>query len=259
MKSFYLTLVALFLVIGCAPKDSAVTDKGTTGSSPEPGKTTGDTQVKDPEPPKADAPKLPLSSLPASVKTDAFEYYGLGNEKAMDAELKSPEMATKTGGVTISLNKVEGDKAYFTIARTGAIAGDLGDDMVMADSNGVYMNGTSIGTVTPSTFLALPADLTPGKTWKQKTKVVRNSGEEIAEDSVYKVVGMSDVKTKSGMQKALLVTSTGTAVVSLGGRKESPKYETKSWYVKGVGQVKVEISLTSPGKPTRTLTVEQSN
>ncbi|HJP84156.1 MAG TPA: hypothetical protein VJ835_11710, partial [Fimbriimonadaceae bacterium] len=74
-----------------------------------------------------------------------------------------------------------------------------------------------------------------------------------------KVVGMKDLKTKSGTRSALLVTSDGTALVSAGSQKQNAKYQTKSWYVKGVGPVRIEISLTAPGKPTQTLIVEQTD
>ena len=265
MKSLNLILLSLCVAIGCAPKQAdtggstgttSASQASTTGST-EP--TTATTTTTDTTAPDKPEQKADPATIPASLKHAAFDYYGLGNGKAMDLVLKTPDQPARTGGVVAELEKVEGAKAFFKVVRSGALAKDLGDDSVMVDSTGVYMTGTSIGTISPEKFLALPADLAPGKTWPLKTKVVRQDGQEIQEDSVYKVEGVRDLTTKSGVQKALLVTSNGTAIVSQGGTKTTAKYQTKSWYVKGVGPVKIEISLTSPGKPTQTLTVEQSN
>jgi hypothetical protein len=256
MKSLYLILLSLCVAIGCTPKETDT--GGTTGATTGASTTTGDAQpttATDGVPEQVVDP----ATIPASVKHVAFDYYGLGNGKAMDLVLRTPGQPARTGGVVAQLEKVEGGKAFFKIVRTGALAQDLGDDSVMVDSTGVYMVGTSIGTITPTKFLALPADLAPGKTWPLKTKVVRQDGQEIQEDSVYKVEGVRDLQTKGGTQKALLVTSNGTAIVSKDGKKDTAKYQTKSWYVKGLGPVKIEISLTSPGQPTQTLTVEQSS
>lgn len=258
MKSLYLILLTLYVAIGCSPKAA---DPSTTSSTTGQPSTTTTADTKPTTTASTDAPtqKVDPASVPASVKHAAFDYYGLSNGKLMDLVLRTQGQPARTGGVVAQLEKVEGDKAFYKVVRSGALAQDLGDDSVMVDPTGVYMVGTSIGTISPDKFLALPATLTPGKTWPLKSKVVRQDGQEIQEDSIYKVEGIRDLTTKNGVQKALLVTSNGTAIVSQNGKKETAKYQTKSWYVKGVGPVKIEISLTSPGKPAQTLTVEQSN
>jgi len=250
MKLRYLPFALFIALAGCAPKDGP----GAGGTATTPGGATTST-------PGGGTSEKPLdsSAIPASLKHDGYQYYGLDNSKTLDVTLKAPDLPAETGGVAIEWDKVEGDKALFKITRTGAIAEDLGNNTGMVDATGVYLTGTSIGTITPDKFLALPADLTPGKTWNMKNKVSHKNGSEIAEDSVYKVEGVRDVKTKSGNQKALLVTSNGTANVSSPGQSPvKAKYTTKSWYVKGVGPVRIEISLTLPNMPPRTVLVEQS-
>ena len=243
MRAHYLTPFLLALVFGCSPKaDTPVKD----GAKPVGGQVT--TDVNDLDKPV---------EVPDAVKTDAFEYYGLANPQSMDVELKAPDQPVRTGGVSVKFEKAEGGKATFKVTRTGAVQEVLGDNDGYADATGVYMTGTSIGKITPDKFLALPADLTPGKTWTMKNKIEATSGQTIEEDSTYRVEGERDVKTKSGTQKALLVTSTGTATVTQGGTTRKDKYETKSWYVKGVGPVRFEIILTEPGKAPKTIVVTQ--
>lgn len=245
MKVHYPLILASLLLFGCSPKANE--------PSTAPGKT-GEVSGKTPE---ATPPVATPADVPSSAKTDAFEYYGLGSTESMDVEMKAPDQPTRSGGVSVAFEKIEDGKAYFNVTRTGAIADVLGNNQGYADATGVYMTGTSIGKITPDKFLALPAGLTPGKTWTMKNKIEANSGQTIEEDSTYKVEGERDVKTKSGVQKALLVTSTGTATVTMGGTPRKDKYETKSWYVKGVGPVRFEIVLTEPGKAPRTIVVTQ--
>jgi hypothetical protein len=248
MKNLIFALLAFTLAFGCGPKDSAT-----------PGSPTGNPPATTTNPPKSADLTAPTPTLPAELNYEAVQFYGLGNSKTMGLTLTAPGAPGKTGEVTSHLEKVENGKAFYKVIRTGAIAEDLGDDSVMVDETGIYMVGTSIGDITPEKFLALPRDISPGKSWNLKTKVVRKDGQEIQENSTYKVVGMKDLKTKSGNQSALLVTSDGTALVSAGSQKQNAKYQTKSWYVKGVGPVRIEISLTAPGKPTQTLIVEQTD
>jgi hypothetical protein len=251
MKLRYLPLAIFLVLSGCTPKDA----NQVGGTATTPGGATANT----PGAPGTNDKPLDSTAVPAALKHDGYQYYGLDNAKTLDVTLKAPDLPAETGGVAIEWQKVEDGKAHFKIARTGAIAEDLGDNTGMVDSTGVYLTGTSIGTISPEKFLALPADLTPGKTWSLKNKVAHNNGSEIAEDSVYKVEGIRDVKTKTGNQKALLVTSNGTANVSSPGQSPvKAKYTTKSWYVKGVGPVRIEISLTLPNMPPRTVLVEQS-
>ena len=234
MKLQYPSILVLVvaLLIGCSPKVEAPpksSGSGDAAAAPDkPGVSSADSAE----------PTVSLAAVPQSARTDAFDYYGLGSTGAMDVEMKTPDQPARTGSVSFKFDKIDGDKAHFKVSRTGAVAEILGDNEGYADASGVYMTGTSIGTITPDKFLALPSNLTPGKTWNLKNKISANNGQTIAEDSVYKVQGERDVKTKAGVQKALLVTSTGSATQTSGGTTIKHKYETKSWYVKGEGPVR---------------------
>lgn len=246
-KSLWISLCAAVAIIGCDAKPTDTTSTATGGAEQTTGATSGTQAVK---------PKV--EDLPASVKHEAFEYYGLGNTKTMDVKLSGAQVAQQTGGVSVELEKVEGEKAFFKVVRTGAVGDSLGTDLVMVDKEGVHAIGNTMGKLTPASYLALPNDLTPGKTWKVKNKIEQATGQQVEEDSVYKVEGIRDFKTKTGMQKALLVTSTGDASVTAGGSTQKMKSSTKNWYLKGIGQVKTEITFTIAGKPANTITVEVS-
>lgn len=254
MKQALSILVVCFLIVGCKGNSQpAVYDsEGKSVSQTPAGNTPGGSAT----PTTAAGPKE--SEVPAAFKTAAYEYFGCGNETTMDVELRVKDMPTKTGGVTMKLTKLDAKEATYAIERTGAVADDLGNETVVVDATGVYTTENSAAKTTPAKNLVLPADLSPGKTWASATKVVRNDGQELEEKSTFKVVGEQSVTTKAGTQKALLVTSSGVAFVKIAGAKKQAKYETKSWYVKGRGPVKLEISLALQGQPANSVVVEQT-
>lgn len=249
MNKHLLSLLALALVIGCAPKDEAKTTGSTGETTPQ---TTGSTGTPE-------VPKPALSELPAEVKHEGFEYYGLGNTKPIDMELTAPKIAVQTGGFSAELEKIEGSTAEFKVLRTGALAETLGNDTMMVDKTGIYLIGTSIGKISPEKSMAMPAAPTPGKTWSVKNKIIRNNGQEMVEESTYKIEGVRDLKTKKGTEKALLVTSTGTATVTNAGKTVKSSHTSKYWYVKGVGTVQVEMTLKTPGEPVSSITLRRPN
>lgn len=246
-KTLWISLCAFLVIAGC---DNKQPETGSTATGSGESTATGGGSTP---------PKPKPEEIPASVKTTAFDYYGLANAKTMDLKLSGAAVPEQTGGVSVELDKIEGEKAFFKIVRTGAVGESLGTDFVMADSKGIYATGNSMGKLTPENYLTLPADITPGKTWPVKNKIVRDNGQEVEEDSIYKIEGIRDFKTKTGVEKALLVTSTGTASVTTGGETKKMKSAMKSWYLKGVGLAKTEISFTEPGKPTNLITVEVTN
>ena len=176
----------------------------------------------------------------------------------MDVELRVDGRPTETGGVTVVLDKIENGKAYYTVERTGAIQDDLGTDTVMVDKTGVYVVGTTMGTMTPPQNLQLPADVKEGSKWESNSKIVQENGQELSEQSVYLVKGIKKVKTKVGEYDALLVTSTGTANVKSMGADQKAKYETEAYYVKDRGLVKATFTMTFTGKTPNHVTIEET-
>lgn len=198
-------------------------------------------------------PKYP----PKELQHEGYAYFGLGNDRTMDVELRVKGRPTKTGGVTAHLEKVEDGKVTYKIERTGAIAEDLGSDTVVLDKDGIYMTGSSVGTIEPEKSLQMPAKLTPGTKWHTKSKVTK--GEQvIEEDSDYRVSGFEKVKTAVGEYNALIIESTGTASVSALGKKNNAKYDTKYYYVKDRGLVKAVLTMTFAGQQPESVVIEES-
>lgn len=246
-KNLWITLCALLIVAGCE-KGPVEANNASTGS----GGTTGTST-----PPPPEEPKPSLEDLPASIKHDAFAYYGLDNLKTLDLKMNANGV-DYSGSATAELEKIEGDKAYFKVVRTGTAAEHLGTDSIMVDAQGIHATGNSLGKLTPASHLAMPADLKPGKTWNVKTKLVLDNGRELNESSVNKVEGIRDVKTKSGVEKALFIMTTGDTSLSEGGETKKMKLTLKRWFVKGTGLVKAEMTFTGPDLPSNTITIEVS-
>ena len=251
MKRKLALICAAIAAFGCSGTQQQQVYEGSGKPVTSATTTTGST-------PKPESPKVSEKDVPANLKTAAYDYFGCGNESVMDVELRVKGMPTKTGGMTMKLEKIENGAATYAIERTGAIADDLGNEKAVVDATGIYSTENSNATITPDKNLVLPSDLTPGKTWPSKTKVVRNDGQELEEQSTFKVVGEQTVTTKKGTQKALLVTSSGTANVKMPSGPKKAKYETQSWYVKGRGAVKVVITLTLEGQSPNSVVVEES-
>jgi|GEM_PF-1373457 len=256
MKSYAVSFLALLAVLGCsnAPApDTTPTVKTTTtsatGSTEGTTKPNGDaTTAKAPDP----------STVPASVKTDAFSYFGLDNDKTMNVELRVSGREPQTGGVTVKLTKVDADSATYEVERTGGIADELGSDTIVVDKTGVYITGNTTGTISPAKSLQLPAVVTPGTKWPSKSKVSSSNGQELEDDSTFVVKGVQSITTKAGKYDALVVTSTGTALVKTIDGQKKAKYDTTTYYVKGKGMVKASVTMTFQGKTPNEIVIEET-
>lgn len=179
---------------------------------------------------------LPLSELPDSLKSDAFEYYGLGNTEPMDLERSvagTPDVVT--GSQRFRLKEVKDGKAIFVVERTGGFAA-VGDSELSLEQDGLYAMSSTVGKITPHQ-LELPAKLDVGTQWKSETKLEQPNGISLEHKATNKVVAMEKVKTKAGDYDALVVQSSGPATIN----GESMEMRTKAWFVKGLGAVKMEI------------------
>lgn len=252
MKSYAFSFLALLAIAGCSSSPSTTPQSSTTSAI-------GSTTEGTPKTGTDGATQAPTAAdLPASLKTDAYSYFGLGYTQTMNVELRVKGQPTKTGGVTVKLMKVEGDTATYQMERTGGIAEDLGTDTILVDKTGVYVVGSTTGTITPPKNLQLPSVLTPNTKWPSKTKVSRSDGQELEENSTYVVQGTKSITTQVGKYDALVVTSTGTALVkTLNGQKKA-KYETTSYYVKDRGMVKAVISMTLEGQQPNEVVIEET-
>ena len=102
-------------------------------------------------------------------------------------------------------------------------------------------------------YLDLPANPKPGFKWSVKSHLSTEKG-EINEDIQCKVGGIVTLKDGGHADKALLIVTQGT--VSSSGIKTPMK--ANYWYEKGKGLVKVEMSVTQPGKKAVVMTMRRS-
>ncbi len=198
--------------------------------------------------PQAEKPKpIDISKLPASLKGDAYDYYGLGRADAIKMKVNrdgSKEDATQT----VSMTKVDADHAEFLISSTGALA-QLGDVTVKLDKDGIRVVSMGESKVDPDTF-ELPNGLKKGKSWPFK---LPSAGSTIS--GTNKVIGTETIKTSVGTYKDALVVETKASGTQAG---QKVALTSKQWLVKGRGQVKAEITNVSGGKTSK-ITMEESN
>lgn len=260
-KTFSIALAGLLgiLAIGCdsKPTDQASNSVGkdlksvsTEGKDSK--NTPGESGANKPdasasnEPAKTQEPAMDLGKLPASLKNDAYDYYGLGRTDPIKMTV-SRQGSKQDASQSVSLTKVESDYAEFTIHSDGALS-ELGEVKVRLDKSGIKVISVNGNDANPDTF-ELPNDLKPGKSWPFTLP-----GTDPKVSGTNKVVGTQSVKTAVGTYKdALLVVTNATG--TQGGQKI--QLTSKQWLVKGRGQVKAEITNVS-GKTTTKVTMEES-
>lgn len=222
-------LLAGLLVFGCAPKDDTNSASGenssvnTASNSPQQATTTAE--------------------VPAELKKDAFDYYGLSRTDPIKMKVSQNGGAAEEGTQTILLISADKDHALYTVSNTGKLA-QLGEVTLKLDKEGVKITGMN-GNPLPQETMELPNGLTPSKAWPFKYANLSGTN---------KLSGTSKVTTSVGTYTdALLVTSTAA------GEQDGKKVQltSKQWLVKGRGLVKAEMVSTQGGTKT-TFVMEES-
>jgi hypothetical protein len=250
--SFWILSLMIVALVGCDSKAPAAnsessnlkpvsTDTKASGSNNAPeANNTASTA------PKTQERGIDLGKIPADLKGDAFEYYGLGRTEPIKMSV-TQNGTTEAASQTVKLTKVENGKAEFTISNEGGLS-RLGEVLVSLDKEGIKVVSVN-GQKADSETFELPTGLKVGKTWPFKLQ----SGDlKLTGSNVVK--GTESVTTAVGTYKdALLVVSTATG--NQGGQKVQLK--SKQWLVKGRGQVKAEITNVS-GKTTQSVTMSEA-
>jgi uncharacterized lipoprotein NlpE involved in copper resistance len=194
---------------------------------------------------KAVEPSLDLAKIPAELKSDAYEYYGLGRTEPIKMTVNQ-NGSSEPASQTVKLTKVENGKAEFTISNEGGLS-KLGEVLVSLDKEGVRVVSVNGQKADTNTF-ELPTGLSKGKTWPFKLP----SGEQsLAGSNVVK--GTESITTAVGTYNdALVVVSTAAGKQN----GESVQVSMKNWLVKGRGLVKAVITNVS-GKNKQTFTMEE--
>ena len=258
MKKFVaLSLAVAFVLslVGCndAAKNSAsantsnnTSDGGKLADSYSTSNTPDSNNAPATKPEKPKDPGIDLAKLPAGLKSDAFEYYGLGRvdpiTMTMDGDGK-----TRNATQTVKLTKVDKDSAEFTVTNEGGFE-NIGDVVLKLDKEGIKVV-TMRGNKAELDMFELPNGLAKGKSWP--TKMDLNGSSFIGTN---KVAGTESVTTPVGTYKdALVILSTAS------GKQAGQKITStiKLWLVKGRGQVKAEVTNVT-GKKTDKITVIES-
>lgn len=236
-KSLLVCIVVVFgtAILGCDKKDE-------TGKS-EPPKTTEPTVSSS----GSGGPgSLSIDQVPAELKSEGFDYYGLAHTAPIEFEVLMPNSTSpETGTANTKLTEVKDGVATFITERTGPLE-QLGAEELVVKKDGIY-NTKIGGQAVEPVQLVMPADVPVGKTWTSKGKIELQNGQTFTQDMTFKVASQEKVKTKAGEFDALKITARGTITV---GEKRSQS-NIAAWYVKGLGTVKMEITTSDPkGKMT---------
>lgn len=214
--------LAGFLAVGCQPENA--------GNAPSGGDSTGSGNTATTEPAKD-------LEVPKELMSDAYEYYGLGRRDPI--KMKVTAAGSETAATqTVSISAVEKDHVLLLVKNEGRLS-ILGDVTVKLDKEGVKIVAMG-GIPLEKESMELPVGLTPGKKWPfiLPAPNVKISGTNT-------LVGTTKVTTSVGTYNdAILVTSSGAGEQS--GKKV--QLTSKTWFVKGRGQVKAEIVSTEGGK-----------
>ena len=246
MKNTFLLCAIAFALVGCNPEKDTAASGGTSGTPQRPAATTGTA------PASTDTTPVSRDQIPADLKTDAFEYFGLSNDKPVDMEYTATaQPGLHTGSVITTLTDMKDGKPVFTIERTGGLA-PLGTQKVSLEKDGIYVI-ESDPPILDGPQLQMPSDLTPGKSWKNRIRFDQG-GTKMDVEMTYTIKGVEKFKTKKGDREGLLVLAKGS------GTRNGAKLtmESKEWHVKGLGPVRAElISKTADGKTEKVL-IEES-
>lgn len=199
----------------------------------------------------SEKPALDLATLPAELKNDAYAYYGLGRTSPMTLKVKAGETES-VGSQSVKFVEMADGKATFVIKNGDALSA-MGDNTVTLEAGGIKVLSSDRAKTNPDEW-ELPSGLTPGKSWKTTSEL--NTGTDSVKITLTnKVVGMEKVKTDvAEYTDALFITASG------GGERNGKKLkmETKSWFVKDRGAVKVEITTTMDEGKSEVVTLEES-
>jgi hypothetical protein len=230
MRNLWILTIVLALA-GCQPKAA----KAPEASAQEQANQTG-TQVK------VEEKTPPPPPVPDELKKDAYEYYGLANSKPIKMSLVFSNSTQKLEGDQV-IRQVESKDGVprFRVERTGGLASLPGATLILKP-DGLYVESLDQGEV-PKPVLELPNGLTPGKRWSTANEFTLQ-GRKMKDASSYVVRRLEKIKVPAGEFDALLIEGQGEMTED--GQKSTAKM--RSWYVKGIGSVKMEIERKVAGQ-----------
>ena len=191
-------------------------------------------------------PAMALTSLAQELRSDAYEYYGLGNDKPVKLAFRKDSSPVPMATRTVKLVAVKDGKASFEEQQIGGLEDET--QTMSLEPDGLYVMAASSGTLKTPHTLELPSKLSKGTEW-QDNQELESQGTTIKLDGKYRVVGFEDVKTQAGpFPNALHVV--GAIKGTRGGVPVSMSVE--DWYAKGIGLVKQRLTVSGTLKVTVT-------
>jgi hypothetical protein len=228
-KCLFLLALATIGLAGCNPPAAS-----TPTPKPEDPKTT-----TSPGSTPATEPVAKVEDIPANLKTDGFNYYGLGCTKTLSYKMtQQPNTGEKTGTQKVVYKGVRDGNPTFTIERDGELS-ILGNDEVIVKADGVYSTFAAATKIDPP-MLNLPAKIEVGSTWPSQQTVKNTEGKEIKIDMSNKVVRKEKVKVAGGEFECFVTSTTGSMQTD-----DKITVNGTTWYAPGFGVVKLVINIKS--------------
>lgn len=211
----------LALTWGCKPSAPGSTGTGTESQATGAGAESG----------------APLKAVADSLKHQGYDYYGLsaaGEQKFLMTAVKGE--TPQEGSQHAIVSETGSDKAKISVERTGALA-SLGDEQLEVDAQGVYLVGSSLGTL-GDRILLMPAKVEIGTSWPVKYELTLPAGTKITFDGSSKAEKRETITTPGGTFDAILITN--KAKMRQG--EEVIDVTTQSWHASGIGAVRLMMS-----------------
>lgn len=181
-------------------------------------------------------------TIPDSLKTQAFEYFGVKEYSKFDYEVASSD-GTKNE-LSRELKMLSADDKEIVVEESASSIGGVQKFEHVVKKDGLYSRQVRADGTKGQLQLALPSDLVAGKKWQTKTSV-EVAGKTIVMNSSSTIVGFEKITVGGKTYDALKLREDATLSGS------SPeKWKTTTWLAKGVGLVKMEIDRTPKGQPS---------
>ena len=174
-----------------------------------------------------------------SLKNDAYLYSGLGQVQKLTYQGKlSPFTTGDFGEQTVSWAKNEDGSSIFTIKRNGILEG-LGTETVRLDEKGVYLIGTSAGSLVEDAWI-LPSTFKVGTEWETDL-ILDMPGKLTTLKTTSKVVRKETITVPAGEFECLVVESD---IVMTTDEPDTGVGNLKgvSYYAANYGEVRMEVT-----------------
>lgn len=226
-------LIALGLLIGGCQNSTPTpaTDTGTKEPSKESSSTSTDTSTE-----------LEASvKLPAELKTAAAEYYGMTGSRESVFETNWGEDKKGEGTERVRILNVENGEARVDVVRAGELA-QLGSETVVIRKDGIYTESVGRGELSKPA-LQLPSDVAPGKKWNSSFDLKMPDGSVVKAEMNGEALAIEKIKLSDGKEYDALVIVNKYTMKSTpaSGAGSTVTGEAKSWLVKGLGMVKLDM------------------